>query len=500
MQNLQNNTEVELSENTDFFNTLEKAEIIREFIKSYTPNMTNSKIIALFGEWGSGKSSVLQYIERQLEQTQNFSTLYFNSWEYEKDQSLALSLFDALWEKIENKENVKLIDLRKTASRVLGAVTKGVTINIPFMTFSFKEMLEHMKSTKRRESYYMEVQNFKKFFKNLENAILEEGSNKKLIVFLDDLDRCEPENILNLLSAIKLFFTLGSNRIMFVCGVDKEAVHNALLIKYNDVIKANEYLEKIFDFSFNMPNSFDVKKALEVSLKQFESDSGDYENIVKNISDMFKAINFTNPRHIKKIINKYIIFRNFSKIENDSYKILKNLEFKKENTFFLLVFFYLIVLYEFYKNEYDDLKKVELKTKIFLDKNEQFIVKNAEIKGNAQNLQLSSTRKHNEGYFIKKLLYSIKILDLGTIENKKDANSMNLEWMKFINFFLPMLSDSIEYNFSSSNPTEYLLNLEYLNGYKGYCFGRYVHDLALGFDIIEPIKILELIDIIDKLS
>ena len=311
MTNLQSNTEIDLNENNDFFNTLEKANLIKEFIENYTPNMTENKIMALFGEWGSGKSSVLKYIDKQLKK-ETFSTLYFNSWEYEKDQSLALSLFDALYCGAEY-ENKKIVGLREKAFRVLGAVAKGFTINLPFGTFNPKDMIDYAENTEK-DSYYKEVQSFKESFKDLEDAILGEDTKKRLVVFLDDLDRCEPENILNLLSAIKLFFTYGSTRIMFVCGVDKEAVHKALLIKYNDVIKANEYLEKIFDFSFNMPNSFDVEKALRDSLKSlddFNTNQDDFNFAVRKISEMFKAIYFTNPRHIKKVINKYMIFRHF---------------------------------------------------------------------------------------------------------------------------------------------------------------------------------------------
>ncbi len=289
---------------------------------------------------------------------------------------------------------------------------------------------------------------------------------------------------------------------MFVCGLDKKAVHQALMIKYNDVIKANEYLEKIFDFSFNMPDSFDVDKALRVSLQEFKNDSSEYQSIIKNVSDMLKTIGFTNPRHIKKVINKYIIFRYFSNNQATAseYDILKNLKFQKDNMFFLLVFFYLIVLYEFDKEEYEDLKKVEVKTKIFKDKNIDAIIKREEIKPNRQDVDTLGIRKHMKSYFIENLVYATSLLKLETVEKKSEANTTNIELMRFINFFLPLLSDNMEYSLSSTTTTEYVTNLEYLNVFKGYRFARYIHDLTLSVDKIEPIKILELIEIIDKLS
>ena len=67
---------------------------------------------------------------------------------------------------------------------------------------------------------------------------------------------------MNLLSAIKLFFTLGKGKVIYFCGVDKSAVSEAVKVKYGEIIKSEEYLEKIFDISFNMSKDFQIVKLL----------------------------------------------------------------------------------------------------------------------------------------------------------------------------------------------------------------------------------------------
>lgn len=465
MKNLQDNIEIDLNEENDFFNTLEKAKVIKGFIESYIPVMKQNKIMALFGEWGSGKSSVLKYIEKELYK-QKVVTLYFNSWEYEKDKSLELSLFDALYYEAE-KKGTKLIGLREQAFRVLGAIAKGFSLNTPIGNFNIKDMIEHAEKTEKT-SFYNDVNSFKKSFGELENAILGEETDKKLVVFLDDLDRCEPENILNLLSAIKLFFTYGNGRIIFVCGIDKEAVHKALQIKYTDVIKATEYLEKIFDFSFNMPNSFDVEKALKISLKEYSEDIENYEDIIKNISNMFKAIGFTNPRHIKKIINKYIFFRIIYKNEDlkSRYSILENLSIKKENTFFLLVFFYLITLYEFYREEYDSIEFNDMKKENLKIRNLEGLREKARLEGKNGIGNMGAILKDFDGAF--------RIIENHNwVIMKSDINITMTDYEKII-LILSFLSISpVSFIFSESG---LLNNLKNISDKREYKFIKYAID------------------------
>ena len=88
-----------------------------------------------------------------------------------------------------------------------------------------------------------------------------------MVVFLDDLDRCESDNIITVISAIKLLLSINKN-IIFIIGVDKTAVTLALKNKYNnDYNKADEYLEKNFSITFEIIDNMQTQNFLSILLK-----------------------------------------------------------------------------------------------------------------------------------------------------------------------------------------------------------------------------------------
>nr|WP_280109658.1 hypothetical protein [Methanocaldococcus jannaschii] len=128
--------------------------------------------------------------------------------------------------------------------------------------------------------------------------------------------------------------------------------------KYKDIIKAEEYLEKIFNISFSMPKSYELKDFI----KQYDFFNDD--KIAEKLERFFKAINFTNPRHLKKVLNKYAILIEFknSKIDNERLipEIIRieNGERKRKGYLFDTVFvLYFIILYEFYYGKYLEVKR-----------------------------------------------------------------------------------------------------------------------------------------------
>ena len=162
-------------------------------------------------------------------------------------------------------------------------------------------------------------------------------NDKKLIVFLDDLDRCESENIITLISAIKLLLSINKN-IIFIIGLDKKAVTLALRNKYNnDFNKADEYLEKIFPINFEITNKLQNNNLLDyisnaTGLNPIDS---------KIILNLFKELNFSNARHIKKVLRKYYLSKNYLSTKIDI-----------NNKYFVSIIIYTLILNIFYNDEY----------------------------------------------------------------------------------------------------------------------------------------------------
>jgi len=354
-----NNPE-ELSELNDCFNTMPKGKMIIDFLK-YMSEQSKQKVkmIALYGEWGSGKTSLMQWIERSLILDDKYKTVFFESWQHESDSNIALSLMDVI---SATNENIEQKDMRNHLYKSLGAIVKGVgkslTVDIfPGIKFNGEKLIQEVENYNKildETTFYEKICEFKKAYQELEDSILGKNNDKQLIVFIDDLDRCEHENVLTLLSVIKLFFSYGK-RTIFICGLDKESVNKSVFHKYNDVVKGNEYLEKIFDISFSMPKC-NISKIIEYYLLELNSNE---KGIVK---DFFYAINFTNPRRIKKVFNKFIVLKSF-RGHDENYKLIPDL---KIELYRILVLF-IIILYEFETDNYYVVREYDAKIAKYAD-------------------------------------------------------------------------------------------------------------------------------------
>lgn len=194
-----------LNKDNDLLGNIERANFIQNFIERNSSFIRENNMLALFGSWGSGKTSLIYSIKNKIDKEMYFPII-FNAWKYEKDGNLAFSLYEYLLDTI-NLDKAKIKKAKKFGKIALKGSLKS--INIVGKIFE-----EYEKTTEEIEdSLYKRVIEFEN---NLCQIIEEfyEKNKKYLIVFIDDLDRCEPENILNLLSSIKLLltFTIGKKK------------------------------------------------------------------------------------------------------------------------------------------------------------------------------------------------------------------------------------------------------------------------------------------------
>ena len=301
--------------------------------------LEKTNLIALYGEWGSGKSSIFKTLKKVMETEQNYVPLIFETWKYEKDDNLAFSLLEFILSNISkitgSKEEIKNILKNKTWN-ILKNFSKGISIKIPFFNFmdiDFDKMYEE-----NEKSLYTITEEFIKGFQGEIDNIIGKEKNKKILAMIDDLDRCEDENIINLLSALKLMFSVKN--IIFICGIDKGAVIQTLLRKYRNKEKSEEYLEKIFPISFNVP------KTTELNLFQKDED----ENLKRIKQRIIEVTRTTNPRKINKANNKYEFLKEIIPKKNIIEEIKRELIEANENEF---------RIEGFKETLYEDCKQVE---------------------------------------------------------------------------------------------------------------------------------------------
>lgn len=157
-------------------------------------------------------------------------------------------------------------------------------------------------STKRNIEKIVGIEQFRKSFEILLKAILKgeyagdtkgeklcgHGKEVRLVVAIDDLDRCLPEDALDVLEAIKLFVDYSNT--YFMIAMDGNIIQDGLNMRYDNydsvVIRAKDYYEKMIDLSFSIPAL--VKEKFFSYIKSLSENGEDY---IKLFDLLYIALN-----------------------------------------------------------------------------------------------------------------------------------------------------------------------------------------------------------------
>ena len=217
-------------------------------IKTVQNIVTNDSLlpasIGIYGDWGSGKSSLMNMCKKQLELVdKNIKCIVFNGWLFENYEDAKTSILGTILDEInvntdlnEKAKDIikglyKSIEKIKLAKNVLKLgtdifMTGGIASIIDYSINAIlqnKEMQEGKNITKVTSTIKDELNNkdlrdnIRKFQTEF-GQLLEESKISRLVVFIDELDRCRPDTILDTLEAIKLF--LFNGKVAFIIGAD----------------------------------------------------------------------------------------------------------------------------------------------------------------------------------------------------------------------------------------------------------------------------------------
>jgi Cdc6-like AAA superfamily ATPase len=292
----------EAEENATKFGFDDYSALIASVIKD--KELQTPFTIAIYGEWGSGKTTLMKTVANKLkngkESLVGVSVVWFNAWEFEK-----LSL--PLWAVFLNRIIMGLRDLMpdeklKDQIKALGKGFVLLSANALLSKAGTKQDIEEIK-----EKVWNDIENVKcireKLSDYLEKALKNNiaGNNRRLVVFVDDLDRCLPEQCVDIFEAIKLF--LNCKNCIFVIGADKNQIKNILDQKYQtkNESKNISYIEKFVQLEFDLP----PKTPDEV--KEFLIENASLQlKLTGTTLDLIAKFIDPNPRKIKRWLNSVL--------------------------------------------------------------------------------------------------------------------------------------------------------------------------------------------------
>jgi hypothetical protein len=231
-----------------------------------SPNML-PVTIGVLGDWGSGKSSLLQMADARL-RAMGVIVVPFSPWRIESYDDAKSALLDAVVEHVaahlppvdpgdERREKVlqKLNMLRKRVRwlRAAGLAAKHiVTMSAPSLDELDKLLRDEDTGEEPVPSTARLARDFHEDF-----AAVVAGVDEPVVVLVDDLDRCLPEKVLDVLQAIRLFLSVEGTA--FVLATDERVVRDAVRLRYPQAAAASEtdlpqeYLEKIVQVPLRIP-------------------------------------------------------------------------------------------------------------------------------------------------------------------------------------------------------------------------------------------------------
>jgi predicted KAP-like P-loop ATPase len=216
--------------------------------------------VGVFGTWGSGKTSLLKLLDARLENDHpgKFLRVWFNPWVHRAEPNLLVPLLHTLHDTLDAQPLEKF---KASASKIFdvlvrlgaGFFLKHVTAEAVSMEDLDKLEEKYLKTHGRVES---EMRKLRTTLQTEATKLAEGGT--KLVLIIDDLDRCDPTQIVDLLDSVKLFFDLKD--LFIILAVDKEVVDRGVQIKYKDFQFAKdrtaaigaEYLEKMVQLPLSL--------------------------------------------------------------------------------------------------------------------------------------------------------------------------------------------------------------------------------------------------------
>ena len=306
---------------TDDFTSL--SITIANIIRDSTPHFT----IGIYGEWGTGKTTLMKAIERNLstegvlQNEQKILPVWFNAWQYDREEHLAtISLMKTV--AYEMAGHKKFDAISKTILKGLTILGKDLTQNLIQEIVSkggfekedaLEEKINHLNELYRESIYF---DGLKKIKNQMEQIRKSGGKDFRVVIFIDDLDRCSPAKALEILESIKLF--LGMEGFIFVVGLSHKTVTELITQAYTATgVRGEDYIKKIIQIPIKIP-TWSQENIVDLIDNKIKSNlHEEYTNFLSQNSDMIGRVVDYNPRQLKRFINNVIIaFETFASRAN----------------------------------------------------------------------------------------------------------------------------------------------------------------------------------------
>jgi hypothetical protein len=309
--------------------------------------------VGIFGGWGCGKSTLMDDIARRLRADGQALVVEFNAWRYEREPHLIVPLLDTIrgalsaWadahEATGRQDQTR--DIARRIGRVVRALVQATSVDIGVpgaVTLKVDPgvALEQMTSGEKDDAktpqslYFAAFQELSAAF-----SLIGGFGPSRVVVFVDDLDRCLPDQALTVLESMKLFFDMPG--FVFIVGLDERAVQAAVRKRFasnGDEEQRGqverEYLKKMFQVPYTLqpiaPGQVDtLLNWMDEHCELGHIQRVDLRTRVRRYLEYVAPEGRVNPREVKRYINAYTLHRMIRPdLDPDTVLALQTIDFR----------------------------------------------------------------------------------------------------------------------------------------------------------------------------
>lgn len=250
--------------------------------------------VGLYGPWGTGKSSILLSLQSKFANQKNVTAVVFDAWRHERTKNLLGPLLYTLKNAFD-KQGTKSV----AWTRIFGGM------EFQAFGFGFRVPAEADRSEAAAgavEAYMDAVDALVKLGKHL-------ADDHRIVVMVDDLDRCSPNRVIEVVEAIRLLMDVPG--FVFVLAIDYDVLISAVRSSYPQT-DPHRFVEKIVQVPFRIPS---IKTGSDGYLTDVVDGWSDLRSVwfdgVEDI-EIQSIIGLAlrdNPRQIKRMLNSYMVAR-----------------------------------------------------------------------------------------------------------------------------------------------------------------------------------------------
>ena len=264
--------------NEDILNRKKYVDNLIEIVECISQKK-NGCCFAIDGQWGVGKTYVLDMFEKQISEIQSEDTntdkyfvFNYNCWKYDYYEEPSIAIVSAMLDKIEEEERLlgeKTEEFLKSAwgiakekiSEIAGEFSKNkIGINLVELV---KDINADIEKDKEKKHDFDKMFSFKKTLTATREKIAELAKEKSIIFIVDELDRCMPSYAIKVLERLHHLFDRIDN-VTIIISIDRTQLEHSIQQIYGTEVNVDKYLKKFINFSLfldkgNLNASFRVK-------------------------------------------------------------------------------------------------------------------------------------------------------------------------------------------------------------------------------------------------